>query len=109
MQDKQKVTLYMPSDLHRQLKIRSAVDTESMSEIAERALAFYLNHSDVVADVEASTCGHTHRVYDCPSCSTAVVIQSDQLVPVNQESAILIDCDLSLTPSQLDPALTASS
>ena len=109
MQDKQKVTLYMPSDLHRQLKIRSAIDTESMSEIAERALAFYLNHSDVVAEVESAQQGHTHRVYACPSCSTSVVVQSDQLVPVSHEPAILSDRDLSLTPSQLDPALSARS
>lgn len=109
MQDKQKVTLYIPPDLHRQLKIRSAVDTETMSEIAERALAFYLDHSDVVTEVESAQQGNSHLVYACPSCATSVVVQSDQLVPINLESAILSDRDLSLTPSQLDPALSVSS
>ena len=107
MQDKQKVTLYIPPDLHRQLKIRSAVDTESMSEIAERALAFYLEHSDVVAEVESSQQGNSHLVYACPTCSTSVVVQSDQLVPLKHEPALLSDSDLSLSPSQLDPALSA--
>ena len=36
--DKQKVTLYLPPELHHQLKLRAAVDHESMSVIAERAL-----------------------------------------------------------------------
>ncbi len=54
MQDKHKVTLYLPPELHRQLKIRSAVDLEPMSAIAERALVFYLKHPEVVDEVEAS-------------------------------------------------------
>lgn len=107
MQDKQKVTLYIPADLHRQLKIQSAIDTESMSEIAERALAFYLNHSDVVAEVEPSQQGNSHLVYACPSCATSVVVQSDQLVPLSAEPAVLRDDDLSLPSSSLDPVLPA--
>lgn len=106
MQDKQKVTLYIPTELHRQLKIRSAVDAESMSEIAERALAFYLEHGEAVAEIEAATQGNTHRVYACPSCATPVVIQSEQLVQLDQGSAILNDHDLSVTPD-LNPALSS--
>ena len=45
MQDKQKVTLYLPLGTHRQLKIRAAIDEESMSGLVEKAIAFYLNKS----------------------------------------------------------------
>ena len=106
MQDKQKVTLYLPAELHRQLKIRSAVDAESMSEIAERALAFYLEHADAVAEIEAKAQGNTHRVYACPSCATPVVVKSDELVPIDQGPALLNDQDLSISPD-LNPALSS--
>jgi hypothetical protein len=76
-----KVTLYLPPDLHRQLKIRSAVEGEAMSAIAQRAIDFYLAHSDVVDEFD-STYGQTHRIHSCPSCSTSVVIRQGELVEV---------------------------
>lgn len=39
MQDKQKITLYLPPELHRQLRIRAAVEAEPMSLIVEKALS----------------------------------------------------------------------
>ncbi|MEL6229680.1 MAG: hypothetical protein AAFR24_07190 [Cyanobacteria bacterium J06627_3] len=78
MQGKQKVTLYMPDDLHRQLKIRAAVDGAPMSALAERAIGFYLNHSDVVEGVQ----GTAHLVYECPSCATSVVVRDGDLMEV---------------------------
>jgi hypothetical protein len=83
MEDQQKatkVTLYLPQDLHRQLKIRSAVDGEPMSALAERALQFYLAHSEVVE--EYSGHGNTYRTYNCPSCSDSVVMREGELVSV---------------------------
>jgi len=83
MEDQQKatkVTLYLTSDLHRQLKIRSAVDGEPMSALAEKALQFYLTHSDVVE--EHSGHGNTYRTYSCPSCSDAVVVKEGELMSV---------------------------
>lgn len=83
MQDKHratKVTLYLPQELHRQLKIRSAVDGEPMSALAERALEFYLSHSDVVE--EYSDHGQAYRVYSCPACSESMVMQNGDLAPV---------------------------
>lgn len=80
MQEKQKVTLYLPVDLHRQLKIRSAIDQECMSDMAEKALAFYLSHADVV---EASGVGHIHQVYNCPECMQSVVLREGELIAVN--------------------------
>jgi hypothetical protein len=78
MQEKHKVTLYLQPDLHRQLKIRAAVDAEAMSAIAQRAIIFYLNHSDVVDEVEAAH-GQTHQVYSCPECSTSLVLKEEKL------------------------------
>ena len=83
MQEKQKVTLYLPVDLHRQLKIRSAIDQEPMSELTEKALTFYLSHSDVVeGTVETSGIGHIHQVYNCPECTQSVVIREGELIAV---------------------------
>jgi hypothetical protein len=79
MQDKQKVTLYLSADLHKQLKIRSAIDQAPMSDLAERAIAFYLSHAEIV---EASGIGHTHQVYNCPECSQAVVVRNGELFAI---------------------------
>ncbi|MEM9904970.1 MAG: hypothetical protein AAF921_08100 [Cyanobacteria bacterium P01_D01_bin.44] len=86
MQDKHKVTLYLPNDLHRQLKIRSAVDGEAMSALAERAINFYLSNSEVVDSVEGH--GQAHRVYACPQCSTSVVLSDGELSPVSSHSSV---------------------
>jgi hypothetical protein len=77
MQDKDKVTLYLPPDLHRQLKIRSAVDGEPMSALAERAIVFYLTHSEVVDGIELSH-GQMHQVYNCPECTTSFVLRDGE-------------------------------
>ena len=95
MQDKHratKVTLYIPQELHRQLKIRSAVEGEPMSTLAERALEFYLNHSDVVE--EHSGHGDTHRVYSCPTCSESVVMREGGLLPVKDVASSSYSHDL---------------
>ena len=92
MEDQQKatkVTLYLPQDLHRQLKIRSAVDGEPMSALAERALQFYLSHSDVVE--EHSAHGSTYRTYNCPSCSDSVVMREGELVSVKDAASSQAD------------------
>ncbi|MCM1984715.1 hypothetical protein [Lyngbya confervoides] len=109
MQDKQKVTLYIPPELHRQLKIRSAVDTQSMSDITERALTFYLQHAEIVAEVEASPCGHSHQVHTCPACSTSVVLKPEGLVPLAPGPTVLASDSLTLSSCQLDPVLSVNS
>jgi hypothetical protein len=90
MQDKHKVTLYLPPELHRQLKIRSAVELEPMSTIAERALVFYLEHSDVVDEVEAAH-GHTHQIYTCPECASSLVMRQGEMTSVGDEPTVLIE------------------
>jgi hypothetical protein len=79
-----KVTLYLPPDLHRQLKIRSAIEGEAMSSIAKRAIDFYLAHGDVVAESLDSSFGQSHRIHSCPSCASSVVLREGELVEVSQ-------------------------
>lgn len=91
MQDKQKVTLYLSPGLHRQLKVRAAVDAEPMSSIVERAIVFYLNHSELVDEVEASPYGRTYQVHACPECSTSVVLRDGKLVGLGDQPGLLPD------------------
>lgn len=79
-----KVTLYLPPDLHRQLKIRSAVEGEAMSSIAKRAIDFYLAHGDVVAETMEASFGQSYRVHSCPSCASSVVLREGELVEIGQ-------------------------
>jgi hypothetical protein len=88
MQDKQKVTLYLSPDLHRKLKIRAAVDAESMSALVERAVVFYLAHPELVDEVEASY-GQTHQVYNCPECTSSVVVRDGELLSLQNQPTIL--------------------
>lgn len=90
MQDKHKVTLYLPPELHRQLKIRSAVELEPMSAIAERAIVFYLTHSEVVDEVEMSH-GRVHRIFNCPECASSLVIREGEMMVVAEQSNVLIE------------------
>ncbi|MBD0300996.1 MAG: hypothetical protein ICV85_02120 [Tolypothrix sp. T3-bin4] len=88
MQTKQKVTLYLSPELHRKLKIRSAVDSEPMSDLAERALVFYLANSELVDEVEASSYGRTHRVYSCPSCESSLVLRDRELIANSNQAGV---------------------
>lgn len=90
MQEKHKVTLYLPPDLHRQLKIRAAVDAEAMSAIAQRAIIFYLNHAEAVDEFEAAH-GRTHQVYSCPECATSLVLREGEAVPLGDQPGLLND------------------
>lgn len=96
MSAKQKVTLYIPDDLHRQFKIRSAVDGETMSSIAQRAIEFYIGHADVV-EGSGKVQGQTHRIHSCPQCDAPVAVREDGLVLMqhhaHEGSEELIDLD----------------
>lgn len=95
MQEKHKVTLYLPPELHRQLKIRSAVETEPMSAIAERAIDFYLTHSEVVDDLEPPH-GRVHQVYNCPVCASSLVHRHGELSALSDQTSILVDEELAV-------------
>ncbi|MDX2100577.1 MAG: hypothetical protein SFW36_22595 [Leptolyngbyaceae cyanobacterium bins.59] len=89
-QDKQKVTLYISPGLHRQLKVRAAVDSEPMSSIVEKAILFYLSHPDIVEQTDISY-GRTHLVHTCPECSSSVVLQGSKLVTLGSESDLIAE------------------
>ncbi|BAY23787.1 hypothetical protein NIES2100_35790 [Calothrix sp. NIES-2100] len=95
-QTKQKVTLYLSPELHRRLKIRSAVDSEPMSDLAERALFFYLSNSELVEEVEASAYGRTHRVYSCPECESSLVLRDGELITLNNQPGVIGHEDISI-------------
>lgn len=88
MQAKQKVTLYLSPELHRKLKVRSAIDSEPMSELAQRALDFYLANSELVEEVEASY-GRTHRVHSCPTCESSLVLRDGELVTLGKQPGVV--------------------
>jgi len=87
MQAKQKVTLYLTPELHRRLKIRAAIDSEPMSELAARAIAFYLSHQELIDETESY--GKTHRVYACPECATTVALKEGELVPLKDRPGVI--------------------
>jgi hypothetical protein len=93
MQEKQKVTLYLPPELHRQLKIRAAVDSETMTEIAQKAIGFYLSHSEVVEQCEIAH-GQAHQVYACPDCNSPVALQNGGMVSLRSQSSVILEDSL---------------
>jgi plasmid stability protein len=91
MQDKQKVTLYLPQGIHRQLKIRAAVDEESMSTLVEKAVGFYLKHPEKIEEIEASAYGKTHQVHICPECEAAMVMREGEMVSLKQQPSVIAE------------------
>ncbi|MEO0377531.1 MAG: hypothetical protein AAF329_23605, partial [Cyanobacteria bacterium P01_A01_bin.17] len=70
MPGKQKVTFYLSDELHRQFKIRAAVDGETMSSMAQRAIEFYMNNAELV-ESSGHVHGGAHRIHHCPECNVA--------------------------------------
>lgn len=91
MQEKQKVTLYIPPGIHRQIKIRAAIDSESMSAIVEKAIAFYLKHPEQVEKAEAEAYGKTHQVHVCPECSAAMIEREGEMVSLKNQPSVIDD------------------
>jgi hypothetical protein len=96
MQSKHKVTLYIPPDLHRKLKIRAAIDAESMSTLVEKAVSFYIQHSDRVEEVEVTAQGKTHQVHICPECDAAMVIRDGNMISLRDQPGIVSE-EIALT------------
>jgi hypothetical protein len=64
------------------------MDSQPMSELAERALVFYLANPDLVDELESSY-GRTHTVYECPNCQTSLVIRDGDLVSLGTQPGII--------------------
>jgi Ribbon-helix-helix protein, copG family len=90
LDDKHKVTVYLPPELHRQLKVQAAVEEETMSVLVERAIAFYLAHPDLVEE----RLGQTHRLYHCPACTTSVVLRGGELTALSNPKDMILEDDL---------------
>ena len=88
MQEKQKVTLYLPPTLHRQLKVKAAIETDSMSSLVEKAIAFYLQNPEAVEETE-SNYGKTHQVHVCPECDAAMVMRDGQMISLKNQPGIV--------------------
>jgi hypothetical protein len=95
MQSKQKVTLYIPPELHRKLKIKAAVDIESMSALVEKAIAFYMQFPEQVEEIKSSAHGKTHQVHMCPECDTPMVMRDGEMVSLTSQSTA-VEKDLTL-------------
>jgi plasmid stability protein len=91
MQERQKVTLYLPPGVHRQLKIRAAIDDESMSALVERAVTFYLQYPEKVEEIESSAYGKTYQVHVCPECEAAVVMRDGHLASLKHQPSVVTD------------------
>jgi hypothetical protein len=90
MEEKQKVTLYLTSDLYRQLKIKAAVELETMSTIAARALEVYIQHPELIEEAANARLGK-HQVYNCPECDHPTVIRDGEMVALGSQPGILAD------------------
>jgi hypothetical protein len=91
MQSKQKITLYIPPELHRKLKIKAAVDIESMSALVEKAIAFYMQFPDKVDEIRSSVHGKTHQIHMCPDCDSPMVMRDGELVSLSNRAATVKD------------------
>lgn len=95
MHDKQKVTLYIPPGLHRQLKIRAAIDAESMSAMVEKAISFYLKYPEKIEEELEIAHGRTYQVHTCPECDASLVMRDGQMTSLrNRRCAVEEDFPL---------------
>ena len=101
MQSKQKVTLYIPPELHKKLKIKAAVDVESMSALVEKAIGFYMRFPEKVDEIESSVHGKTHQVHLCPECDAPMVMKNGEMLSLGHQSSIIED-DISLEVSRAE-------
>jgi tetratricopeptide (TPR) repeat protein len=92
VKDVQKVTLYLPLGIHRQLKLRAVIDEESMSSLVEKAIAFYLKHPDNVKELESASYHHiTQQVHISPECEAAMVMREGELVSLKYQIDVMND------------------
>ncbi len=96
MQSKQKVTLYIPPELHKKLKIKAAIDTESMSALVERAIAFYMRYPDKIEEIEAFSQGKTHQLHFCPECEEPMVMRRGKMMSLNNQDVVSANDDIAL-------------
>ena len=90
MHTKQKLTVYISPKLHKQLKVRAAIETESMSNLVQQAVAFYLEHPEQVEEVKTAQ-GRSHQVHICPECSAAMVQNRGEMVSLKHQPGVVTE------------------
>ena len=85
MQPKQKVTLYLPPGLYRQLKIKAAISKESMSAMVQKAISFYLQYPEKVEEQEASNV-KTYQIHICPQCEAVLVMGEGGMISLKSHN-----------------------
>jgi hypothetical protein len=90
MQSKQKLTVYISPKLHKQLKVRAAIEIESMSSLVQQAVAFYLENPEQVEEIRASQ-GRSHQVHICPECSAAMVKREGEMVSLKHQPNVVTE------------------
>lgn len=90
MPDKQKVTFYLSDELHRQFKIRAAVDGETMSSMAQRAIEFYMNNAELVEST-GHIHGSDHQIHNCPECNAAVTVRKEGIALITSHGSEVVD------------------
>lgn len=107
MQSKQKITLYIPPELHRKLKIKAAVDVESMSALVEKAISFYMQFPEKVDETRSTAFGKTHQIHICPECEAPMVMKDGEMLALSLKG----DGDVvedSITVSPVPPVAVGS-
>lgn len=102
MQSKQKITLYIPPELHRKLKIKAAVDVESMSALVEKAVSFYMQFPEKVDEICSSVHGNTHQIHMCPKCDLPMVMRNGEMVSLDAKSGLVDDISLEEMSGQVE-------
>jgi Tfp pilus assembly protein FimV len=102
-EDKQKVTLYLPQELHRQLKVKAAVDVETMTDLAQRAIAFYLSNPEMVEHHNVHH-GQAHQVYGCPECASHLVLRDGEMISLRSISSNAQISEVNRSQDSLQPA-----
>jgi len=103
MKDKRKVTLYLPPEIHHQLKVKAALDEESMSDVVQRVVSLYLKYPEKVEEIEEERHGQRYQVHICPKCSASLTMKDGELNTV--ENPTLIEEDLELEVSRASKTL----
>lgn len=66
-----------------------------MSAMVEKAILFYLQHPEVIEEIEeqssARNQGQSHRVYHCPDCHSPLVQRDGELISLQNQAGALID------------------
>jgi hypothetical protein len=67
-----------------------------MTDIAQRAIAFYLSHSELVDGYEGAAHGKAYQIYTCNECSSPSILRDGELVSLRTQAGALVEEKLPL-------------